>query len=113
MKRLIKFEINELDALNPKKYILQEEYNGFGIYQEKCPSGFYCHQSWLLADGKNKVMLAIDSFNNCCKEELMDIVDNYNKEKKFGIKGNWIGYHREDNKDVALYRMHNCANRII
>lgn len=112
MKRLIKFEVGEVDSLNAKKYILQQEYEGFGVYQEKCPSGFYVHQSWLVADGKNSVMLVVDSFNDCCKEELLDMIDNYKQNKKFGIKGRWIGFHREDNKDAVLYRMHRSGKAI-
>ena len=112
MKRLIKFEVGEVDSLNAKKYILQQEYEGFGVYQEKCPSGFYMHQSWLVADSKKKVMLVVDSFNDCCKEEVLDMVDRYKENKKFGIKGQWLGFHREDNKDVALYRMHHSGREI-
>ena len=112
MKRLIKFAVGEVDSLNAKKYILQQEYEGFGVYKEKCPAGLYVHQSWLIADEKNSVILVVDSFNNCCKEELLDMIDSYKQNKKFGITGRWIGFHREDNKDAALYRMHRSGKAI-
>lgn len=67
------------------KYILKEEYNGFGVYQEKAPSGFFIHQSWLISNN-DKAELVIQSYNNLCKEELLDIIDNYNDTNKFGVK---------------------------
>lgn len=67
------------------KYILKEEYNGFGVYQEKAPSGFFIHQSWLISNN-DKAELVIQSYNDLCKEELLDIIDNYNDTNKFGVK---------------------------
>lgn len=37
MKRLIKFECGTIDDLNIKKYVLTQEYESFGIYEEVCP----------------------------------------------------------------------------
>ena len=48
MKRLVYIP----DSLNNKKYILKEEYEGFGIYREMAPAGCYVHQSWLVYNGK-------------------------------------------------------------
>lgn len=70
---------------NEDKYVLREEYNGFGVYQEKAPSGFFIHQSWLISNNNN-VELVIHSYSNLCKEELLDIIDNYNDTNKFGVK---------------------------
>lgn len=66
------------------KYILQKEYEGFGIYQEKTPSGFFKHQSYLITN--EKIIVVCQSYNDMCVEELMDVIDNYNKNGKFGIK---------------------------
>lgn len=80
MKRLIKVQ----GTLQEEKFILMEEYEGFGIYQEKCPAGYFVHQSWLITN--EDVTVIFYSFMNYCKEELMDAIDNYNDIKKFGIK---------------------------
>lgn len=66
------------------KYVLAEEYRGVGIYREVAPSGCYIHQSWLIASDSRVVV--IDSFNHVCKAELYDFIDNYNENKKFGIR---------------------------
>ena len=31
------------------KYVLRDEYNGFGFYQEKCPTGYFINQSYLIS----------------------------------------------------------------
>ena len=85
MKRLIKFEPGTIDSLNIKKYVLVQEYKGFGIYEEVSPRGYHVSQSWLITD--NKVALICDSYNNFIEEELLDAIDNYNEKKSFGVKG--------------------------
>ena len=82
MKRVIQIK-NTYGTSN--KFIFKEEYNGFGIYKEKTPSGYYVHQSWLISDNK-KAELVINSYNNLCKEEVLDIIDNYNETNKFGVR---------------------------
>ena len=67
------------------KYVLRDEYEGFGIYQEKCPTGYFVSQSWLISNNDN-AELVVESYNNMCKEELLDIIDNYNETHKFGVK---------------------------
>ena len=69
---------------NNDKYVLIDEYGGFGIYQEKAPVGLFVSQSWLISNNDN-AELVIESYNNLCKEELLDIIDNYNDTKKFGV----------------------------
>ena len=73
------------DSLNNKKYVLRDEYEGFGIYEEVCPSGYYVHQSWLIYNGK--IGYISQSYNNKCKEELMDTIANYNETGQFGLHG--------------------------
>lgn len=73
------------DDLNNKKYVLKSEYEGFGIYEEMCPAGWFVHQSWLVYNGK--IGFICQSYNNYCKEELMDVIDNYNECGKFGLCG--------------------------
>lgn len=89
MKRIIYVP----DTLNNKKYILRDEYEGFGIYLEKTPSGFFVHQSWLVYNGK--IGFICESYNNYCKEELLDYIDTYNETGKFGLHG--FMAKREDN----------------
>lgn len=82
MKRVIKIEnVYGTDD----KYILSKEYEGFGIYQEMTPNGYFVHQSWLISNNKN-AELVIKSYNNLCKAELLDMIDNYNTTNKFGVK---------------------------
>ena len=81
MKRLVYVP----DSLNNKKYILKEEYEGFGIYKEMAPAGCYVHQSWLVYNGK--IGYISQSYNHRCKEELMDAIDKYNETGKFGLHG--------------------------
>lgn len=67
------------------KYVLRDEYEGFGVYQEKCPTGYFVSQSWLISNNDN-AELVIESYNNLCKEEVLDIIDNYNETQRFGVK---------------------------
>lgn len=99
MKRLIKIE-NVYGTHD--KYVLTDEYEGFGIYEEKSPNGYFVHQSWLISNNEN-AELVIPSYNNLCKEELLDIIDNYNKTNKFGVKA---VIH------CNSYHMHNSGNKI-
>ena len=82
MKRLIKIG-NVYGTEN--KYVLVDEYEGFGIYQYKTPSGYFTHQHWLISNNEN-AELVIEPYNNICKEEVLDIIDTYNETGKFGVK---------------------------
>lgn len=82
MKRVIKIK-NSYGSEN--KYVLVDEYEGFGIYQEKCPTGYFVSQSWLISDNEN-AELVIESYNNLCKEELLDMIDHYKETGHFGVK---------------------------
>lgn len=82
MKRIVKIQ-NTYGT--DDKYVLVNEYAGFGIYQEKTPSGYFVNQSWLISNNGN-AELVIESYNGLCKEEVLDIIDNYNKTNKFGVK---------------------------
>jgi hypothetical protein len=68
-----------------EKYVLRDEYEGFGIYQEKCPTGYFVSQSWLISNNDN-AELVIESYNSLCKEEVLDIIDHYNEKRRFGVK---------------------------
>ena len=81
MKRIIYIN-NTYGTTN--KYILKEEYAGFGIYQHKTPNGYFVHQDWLISNNKD-AELVIEPYNNICKEELLDMVDNYNENSKFYV----------------------------
>ena len=82
MKRVI-YVKNVYGTTN--KYVLQEEYCGFGIYEQKTPSGYLVSQSWLLSNNK-EAELVIESYNDLCKKELLDMIDYYNNTNKFGVK---------------------------
>ena len=82
MKRII--NINNVYGTKTK-YVLRDEYEGFGIYQHKTPNGYFTHQDWLISDNEN-AELVIESYNNICKEELLDIIDHYKETSKFGVK---------------------------
>lgn len=84
------------------KYVLTEEYSGFGVYREKTPSGYFVHQSWLISNNAG-AELVINSYNNLCKEEVLDIIDNYNESKKFGVKAVM-------NRGSVF--MHNCGRMV-
>lgn len=99
MERVIKVA-NMYGTYN--KYILREEYNGFGIYQEKTPNGFFVHQDWLISNGKN-AELVIQSYNNLCKEEVLDIIDHYKKTGKFGVKAV---------ESCGALHMHSCGKLV-
>lgn len=78
------------DGLNNNKYVLKQEYNGVGIYQYMCPSGFYTHQSWALRslaeEDADAYPIIIPSYMQMCKEEVLDAIDNYNEIGEFGFK---------------------------
>ena len=82
MKRLIKIK-NSYGTED--KYVLVDEYEEFGIYQKKCPTGYFVSQSWLISDNEN-AELVIESYNNLCKEELLDMIDHYKETGHFGVK---------------------------
>jgi len=77
-------------VLNREKFVLQKEYKGFGIYEEMTPTGWYIHQSWALSNGE--VRLIIESYNNICEAELLDLVDHYTESGRFGVKAMSRGY---------------------
>ena len=75
------------------KFVLKQEYNGFGIYEEICPTGYRVHQSYLIKNSTWRI--AIPSYNNMCLEEVLDAIDSYVEDKKFGLKllkqnGYWV-----------------------
>lgn len=82
MKRVIYLP----DDLNNNKYVLKEEYEGHGIYQHKCPAGWLVHQDWAIVRESDGFTIMIPSYNDMCKEEVLDAIDYYNDDKKYGIK---------------------------
>ncbi len=95
MKRIVYVDTE----LQKEKFILRDEYEGFGIYQEKCPTGYFVHQSWLITN--EKVTVIFYSFMDYCKEELLDAIDNYNDIEKFGVRAMDHGN--------GLYVAHKCG----
>jgi hypothetical protein len=81
MKRIVKIP-DKLQGFI--KYELKKEYGDFGIYQERCPSGFFVSQSYLISN--DNISIQIESYNNVCMSEILDAIDDYNDCKKFGFK---------------------------
>lgn len=67
-----------------EKFRLVEEYEGFGIYQEVTPYGYYVHQSF--AFKTNDAVFVSYSYMNNDKEDIYDYIDNYNNKGSFGFK---------------------------
>lgn len=66
------------------KYLYQETYKGFAIYEEQTPSGYLVHQSFMITDGKLTVVS--QSYNNNGRADMLDAIDNYVETKTFGFK---------------------------
>lgn len=81
--RLVVFIKNEFGT--DDNYVLLEEYNGFGIYRRKDRGGHFIYNEWILSNN-NDAELVIESFNYLGKEKLLNMIDNYNNTKKFGVK---------------------------
>lgn len=81
MKRVIKID-NQYGTKD--KFILQEEYNGFGLYKEQTPNGLFVHNSWLISNNSTEE-LAIKSHNRISKEEALSLIDNHIETGKFGV----------------------------
>ena len=67
------------------KYRLVEDYRDVGLYEEVTPSGYVLSQSWLIV--YQHLYIIVDSYNNMCKEELLDAIDNRKDSDEFGFKG--------------------------
>ena len=66
------------------KFILRKEYEGFGIYQYKTPSGYFTHQHYLISNGNFTV--EFPSYSNMCIEEMYDFIDEYNETGTISTK---------------------------
>lgn len=77
------------DVKGQTKYRLKDEYRSCGIYEEVCPTGYVVYQSWAVVV-PNFGTLEIQSFMSQCKDELLDAIDNFYDEGKFGYKA----FHR-------------------
>lgn len=79
MKRVIFIE----DGYGGKsKYVLVKEYDCFGIYQRKCPTGFFVSQDYLVVEDcypyeQARLIVLSQSYNGLCIEELLDMIDCY------------------------------------
>ena len=82
MKRVIKIQM----PLNETKYVLKDEYMGFGIYQEMSPNGYMVRQSWLIHKKVGVGDIVIQSYNNVCYDEILDMIDSFVESDEFCIK---------------------------
>lgn len=85
MKRVLSFEKGEVDLLNSKKYVFNCGDEKAALYQEKCNAGYFISQSWLLVLNNN--YLVCDSYNDKCKEEMLDLIDEFNENGYITVKG--------------------------
>lgn len=92
MKRVVYIQ----GQLQQEKFILQREYEGFGLYQRMTPNGWMVHQEWLITN--EEVTAVFYSYMNYCEEEVLDAVDNYKSIRKFGVKA--------FKRDKGLYVVH-------
>lgn len=99
MKRVIKFERGTINKSNEQKYVLAQEYEGFGVYEKVLPYGYIHYQSWLIAN--DKVALVCEPDNHFCKEELLDMIDYYKEKNCFGTRGFRKGFYSDLNVFVA------------
>ncbi len=78
--------MRRVERFEDRKYVLRKEYNGVAIYKEKTPSGYFVSQSYLLviAEGEHRgTKIQIMSFNNMCREEILDGIDMFNEDEMF------------------------------
>lgn len=77
-----------------EKFRLVEEYEGFGIYQEVTPYGYYVHQSFAFkTNGVVGAVFVSYSYMNNDIEDIYDYIDNYNNKGSFGFKAFDKGSH--------------------
>lgn len=94
MKRIIYLP----DNLNNRKYALRGTYHGHGIYKELCPTGYFVSQSWAIVREEDSMTIRIQSFNNMCKDELLDCIDNYEALGEYGLVGKNVIYETTTKK---------------
>ena len=82
---------------------------GFGIYDEVCPNGLRVHQSYLISNGKTN--LVCQSYNNLCREELLDLVDTYNACGHFKTKA-FIKFLDSNGTKQPVYIMHSAGREV-
>lgn len=98
MKRVVYLK-NDISGKD--KFVFKKEYEGFDIYNEMCPTGYFVHNSWFITDGD--ICLRIESYNNYCFDEVLDLIDCYNEYEEFGIRA-FSYFDKEYNHKV--YYMH-------
>ena len=106
-KRTLLVTKETLNDLNNFKGRLKESYDGFGVYQEVCPSGCFVHQSYAICN--DNVVIISECYNNNDFEDMLDIIDNYNESGKFGIKV----FRRGTSNGKSVYIIHNGGNKMI
>ena len=57
------------------KYVLQQEYRDFGVYQKCTPNGILVSQSFMITNGD--IAKVYHSYENKIIEEMLDIIDDY------------------------------------
>ena len=103
MKRVIYLE----DTLNNNKYVLKTTYDGHGIYQRCTPSGYPVHQDWAV-QREDGFTFTIQSYNNICYYEVLDAIDNYAVNKKYGLKA----IQTEKGLEHGYYTVHPSGKEI-
>lgn len=85
---------------NKNKFILKNEYENFGIYNEMTPSGYFVHQSYLITD--DKITVVVYSFNNMCYDEILVMIDSIIESRKQHTKANYKAVWKYD-KEIGKY----------
>ena len=69
---------------NIDKYIFKKVYDGFGVYEQIAPSGFFIHQEYLFTNGD--ITVVSPSYTNNSIYDVYDMIDSYNETGKLGQK---------------------------
>lgn len=105
MKRVIYLP----DELNENKYVLKKEYGGHGLYQRYTPSGYPVHQEWAVVRESDRFQFVIESYNNICDDEVLDAIDNYLDNGKYGFKV----LQTAKGKEFNYLTVHRCGKKVI
>lgn len=94
---------------NEDKFRFKKEYEGFNIYQEFCPSGFFVHNSWFIDGGSTETKIRFFSYSNITFTELLDLIDRYNETGLYGLKA---FLHDDKVLGKRIYYVHNSGKEI-
>lgn len=94
-----------------EKFVLRKEFEGFGIYEEMCPNGYFVHQSYLVAD--EKTIIVSYSFNSMCYAEMLDLIESIIESRKNHEKMGYKAIKKYDKRNQKfIYILHSQGDLI-